>query len=713
MAEQAIEKSSSEAETKKKKDDLTDPEFFSCVLQPSPANSDADYIGIRRLLLIARLNLVFFDASPLVSTMAPFKEWARLLRSRSYDPFLENRSGSFDESHFVQDRLMPSLFSKDPRHKIRAKDWGKLVTRADSSRRKQHGRWISSPGPLSLSFEMDSWSPIRDLRSGSQALSHGPSFSSKASNASDGDHPRRKAEPRYSFVGMHCIFDQCKAMVTVVKFGQMSSDLLAYGASDGTLTVCTDLRSGSQALSHSPSFSSKASNASDGDHPRRKAEPGYSYVGMHCIFDQCKAMVTVVKFGQMSSDLLAYGASDCTLTVCTVSDPPAVLNQLIGHSKDVTDFDFTLNNQYIASSSMDKTVRIWEISKCLCIRVIYGVSPQLCIRFHLVFNFSTGRVINKTVFDNEVTAMDHDHTGLLIFCGDAQGCVYTVSVNSHTGVLSRSHRNRNGSKLKSPVTTVHVSLEVQGYLTLRCSLKLAPRLHSIRASFCPLLSLEKGEFIGFTGRVINKTVFDNEVTAMDHDHTGELIFCGDAQGCVYTVSMNSHTGVLSRSHRNQNGSERKSPVTTVQVSLEIQGYLTLRCSLKLAPRLHSIRASFCPLLSLEKGEFIVVGSKDANVYFYYLTRPRHACVNKLQGLGYPIIGIAWNHGENLLASSDFGGTVIIWKRTKTGWERIIFGGSETRVQLTLNKEESVFKMVLTHVNMRQSGKAALSPKTYG
>lgn len=46
--------------------------------------------------------------------------------------------------------------------------------------------------------------------------------------------------------------------------------------------------------------------------------------------------VTVVKFGQMSSDLLAYGASDGTLTVCTVSDPPAVLNQLIGHSKDVT-----------------------------------------------------------------------------------------------------------------------------------------------------------------------------------------------------------------------------------------------------------------------------------------------------------------------------------------------------------------------------------------
>lgn len=119
-------------------------------------------------------------------------------------------------------------------------------------------------------------------------------------------------------------------------------------------------------------------------------------------------------------------------------------------------------------------------------------------------------------------------------------------MNSHTGAVSRCHRNK--SKHKSPVTTVQyrtfsllargpvlltlsrdgslsffrltskiyvvfivqswnhylmmtfwccsVTLEVQGYLTLRCALKLAPRLHNIRASFCPLLSLEKGEYIG-------------------------------------------------------------------------------------------------------------------------------------------------------------------------------------------------------------------------
>lgn len=38
----------------------------------------------------------------------------------------------------------------------------------------------------------------------------------------------------------------------------------------------------------------------------------------------------------MSSDLLAYGASDGTLTVCTVAEPPSIINQLTGHSKEVT-----------------------------------------------------------------------------------------------------------------------------------------------------------------------------------------------------------------------------------------------------------------------------------------------------------------------------------------------------------------------------------------
>ncbi|KAK9177145.1 hypothetical protein WN944_029164 [Citrus x changshan-huyou] len=464
---------------KENKENVIDPELFSCMLQPATADSDPDYIGVRRLLLFRKAE----------SGVRRRLDWRC------------NGKGYVAYRNYIR----------------RPRNW-ESQTPSYQSTPGNSGRWLPSSSPLSLLYEVDSWSSSRDLRSGNLASSHRTSFSS---TASDSDQPRRQGP-----------------------------------------------------------------------------EPAYSFVGMHCIFDQCKAAVTILKFGHMSSDLLAYGASDGTLTVCTVSDPPKVIKLLNGHSKDVTDFDFSSNNQYIASSSMDKTVRVWELAKGDCIRVIYGVSSQLCIRFHpvnnnflsvgnankeiTVFNFSTGRIIKKLVVDSEVTSMDHDHTGQLLFCGDAQGCIYSISMESHSGALSRSHRHRTTGKRKCPVTTVQYrsfSLLAGGPVLLTCT------------------------------------------------QDGNLSF--------------------------------------FSVALEIQGYLTFRCSLKLAPRVHSIRASFCPLLSLEKGEYIVAGSEDSNVYFYDLAKPKHSCVNKLQGHRFPVVAVAWNHGENLLASSDLYGIVIVWKRAKT------------------------------------------------
>ncbi|KAL8209186.1 hypothetical protein R6Q57_008598 [Mikania cordata] len=75
------------------------------------------------------------------------------------------------------------------------------------------GRWISSPSQLSLALEVESWAGSRDIRE-SQTLSRTVSL---GTNSNDFEHPRRKTEPAYSFVGMHCIFDECKSMVTVIK----------------------------------------------------------------------------------------------------------------------------------------------------------------------------------------------------------------------------------------------------------------------------------------------------------------------------------------------------------------------------------------------------------------------------------------------------------------------------------------------------------------
>ncbi|WJZ97103.1 hypothetical protein VitviT2T_015736 [Vitis vinifera] len=147
--------------------EVVDPTFFSCLLQPSSADSDPQYIGICHLLL-----------------------------------YRKAKSGVH-----------------------RWKDW-----RCNGKGYVAYWNYIA---PLSLLFEVDNWSFSRDLRSGYQASSHKISFSS---SASDNDLPIRNVQPAYSFVEMHCIFDQCKASVIVLKFGNKSSDLLAYGAADGNPT---------------------------------------------------------------------------------------------------------------------------------------------------------------------------------------------------------------------------------------------------------------------------------------------------------------------------------------------------------------------------------------------------------------------------------------------------------------------------------------------
>ncbi|GKC62127.1 putative UPF0481 protein [Tanacetum coccineum] len=75
-------------------------------------------------------------------------------------------------------------------------------------------------------------------------------------------------------------------------------------------------------------------------------------------------------------------ASECVSKGC------ALECTLPSRTFKVTDFQsLEMNASFgllIASSSLDKTVRVWDIPNGLCIRVIYGVTSQLCIRFHPV-----------------------------------------------------------------------------------------------------------------------------------------------------------------------------------------------------------------------------------------------------------------------------------------------------------------------------------------
>uniref|UniRef100_M4EPU3 Uncharacterized protein n=1 Tax=Brassica campestris TaxID=3711 RepID=M4EPU3_BRACM len=101
----------------------------------------------------------------------------------------------------------------------RPRKWENLRTPSLLSSPGNSGRWLPSPAPLSHQFEAESFTSSRDLRSANQVSSRRLSFSS---SFSDGDHSFRRGgggfEHAYSFVGMHCIFDQCKSSVWPYEF---------------------------------------------------------------------------------------------------------------------------------------------------------------------------------------------------------------------------------------------------------------------------------------------------------------------------------------------------------------------------------------------------------------------------------------------------------------------------------------------------------------
>jgi WD40 repeat protein len=53
------------------------------------------------------------------------------------------------------------------------------------------------------------------------------------------------------------------------------------------------------------------------------------------------------------------------------------------------------------------------------------------------------------------------------------------------------------------------------------------------------------------------------------------------------------------------------------------------------------------------------------VYFLDIEREEKPCLNKLQGHACPVLGVSFNYDESLLATADYQGLVIIWKREKS------------------------------------------------
>lgn len=118
-----------------------------------------------------------------------------------------------------------------------------------------------------------------------------------------------------------------------------------------------------------------------------KKSTSESFAGVHHVFDQHSAAISMLKFANNDRSRFCCASFDGTISICeATSTPPKVVVVLQGHMKGVTAIDWSMSNDLLVSSSLDATIRLWKIhpdSKTDCLRVAYDQlkAETLCCAF--------------------------------------------------------------------------------------------------------------------------------------------------------------------------------------------------------------------------------------------------------------------------------------------------------------------------------------------
>ncbi|XP_059477242.1 WD repeat-containing protein 13-like [Neocloeon triangulifer] len=331
-------------------------------------------------------------------------------------------------------------------------------------------------------------------------------------------------------------------------------------------------------------------------------EENYAFVGVHHIFDQHSAPVNMVKFANNDRSLLCCCSEDGTLSICNVTaDPPCVVAILQGHSKAVTGCDWSSSNDFIASSSLDGSIRLWNVTA--------GQIPS-CLR--AITSCEAGTEILCCLF--------HPVNGNLLVTGNSKGVVQVVNVS--TGINPKSGASKMGGRVQA------IEFESSGQMLWAGN--------------------DKGVIFSFVLGPVNGRISKcRRLSLGDH--------------C--SVTCISWRAWCSREARDPtllvNATNNSVYLFGVADS---EGKLLLKRRFPIKHKELTVHSTFCPIMSFRQGVCVVSGSEDCCVYFFDIGNERSPCFNKLQGHSSPVLGISFNYDESLLASSDQQGLVILWKR---------------------------------------------------
>ncbi|XP_066139422.1 WD repeat-containing protein 13-like isoform X2 [Euwallacea fornicatus] len=281
-----------------------------------------------------------------------------------------------------------------------------------------------------------------------------------------------------------------------------------------------------------PTRQAEASRAIVGDN---SIAENYAFSGVHHIFDQHSSAVTMVKFANNDKSLVCCSSLDGNLSVCDVScNPPSVLAILKGHSMAVPAFEWSANNDFIASVSLDATIKLWKANDFTCLRTLK--EPNNCQILCCIFRPSNNnlilignnkgelRVVNVSTglflkyycrIGGCILSLTSDTNGNIVWAGNDHGEIVAVlceingalykakktTIDPNSYITSLSYRTWISREARDPTLLVNLTnnslclfsvIDEEGGLQMKRKFGNPHIKHGLKSTFCPIMSFRQG-----------------------------------------------------------------------------------------------------------------------------------------------------------------------------------------------------------------------------
>ncbi|CAO3607581.1 unnamed protein product [Mucor fragilis] len=214
----------------------------------------------------------------------------------------------------------------------------------------------------------------------------------------------------------------------------------------------------------------------------------------------------------------------------------APVRTYVGHTADILDLSWSKNN-FLISSSMDKTVRLWHISQKVCLCVFRHLDVVTSVKFHpkddrfflsgsfdcrvRLWSIPEKRVAfwNEIPVGNMITAVGFTLDGRTACVGANTGDVFffeTQGLKYNTQILVKNHHHKRGKKVTGIEPMPGMPLGEERILVTTTDSRVW------------IINMKDKSFVykykGVVNLVMQKASFSDD---------GRYIICGSEDGCVY------------------------------------------------------------------------------------------------------------------------------------------------------------------------------------